>query len=434
MPRLIRLLTMSLVTGAVATPAVHAASEPEIIVVVKAGDHDELRRLIADGTPVDARHGDGATALHWAAYRGDRVATDLLIEAGATVDVANDLGATPLWLAASGEDAAIVQRLLESGADPSRTLRMGETALMAAARAGQTDAVRWLLAHGAEVDARERERGQTALMWAAAERHADVVRLLTAHGADVHARSRVWVQLENTAGNTNGSGNFEMRHGGSTALLFVARNGDLETARALLEAGADVQDTAASGTSALVVAAHSGHADLARLLLGEGADPDADEGGYTALHAAVLRSEVGLVSALLEHGGGRRRRRPTGDPGAAVQCRLQPATSGGRSERALARREVRRAPDPASTDRARGQSVDHAVQRRVGAAGRHGDAADLSGEPSQSGGRPASESRRGRSKRPWRWSVCCSIGASTSMPRTTAVTRPCTTRCDEGSA
>ena len=306
MPTVSRFLTVLFLLwiagGAVAPSAVHAASEPEIIQVVKTGDHDALRRLIADGAPVDAAHGDGATALHWAAYRADRLATALLIEAGASVDVANDLGATPLWLAASGQDADIVRQLLQAGADPRRTLKRGETPLMAAARAGQAQAVRQLLAHGADVDAREHERGQTALMWAAAQRHADVVRLLTAHGADVQATSRVWRQLENTAGNTNGSGNFEMRHGGSSALLFVARNGDVETARALIEAGADINDTAASGTSALVVAAHSGHADLARFLLDEGADPDAADGGYTALHAAVLRSEVELVEALLEHG------------------------------------------------------------------------------------------------------------------------------------
>ena len=261
-----------------------------------------MRSLITGETDLDAPQGDGATALHWAAHRSDLAATELLIEAGADVNAANALGATPLWLAAKNGDASIVERLLDAGADPDVSLRMGETPLMSAARSGGLAVVEMLLDRGADVNAAERERGQTALMWAAAQQHAGVVRLLAERGADLHARTRVWEQLENTAGNTNTSGNFRMRHGGSTALLFAARNGDLATARALVEAGADVDDTAAAGTSALVIAAHSGHGPLAVYLLEQGADPNAADAGYTALLAATLRSQAELAAALLAHG------------------------------------------------------------------------------------------------------------------------------------
>ncbi|GIS97962.1 MAG: hypothetical protein CM1200mP25_1990 [Acidobacteriota bacterium] len=110
----------------------------------------------------------------------------------------------------------------------------------------------------------------------------------------------MWHQLENTAGNTNPVGNFKMAHGGSTPLLFAARAGDVETARALVEGGANPNDLAAAGTSALVIAAHSGHGALATYLLRQGADPNASDAGYTALHAATLRSQVDLVNSLLE--------------------------------------------------------------------------------------------------------------------------------------
>ena len=286
-----------------ATPVLaRAQAEPDLTAAVRAGDAARVRALIAAGAGVNVPQGDGATALHWAAHRNDAATAALLIAAGADVDAANALGATPLWLAAANGSAPIVARLLEAGADPDVTLRMGETPLMAAARGGSRPVVDLLLAHGADPNAAERERGQTALMWAAAQGHAGVVRLLARHGAGVHARSRVWHQLENTAGNTNTSGNFRMAHGGSTPLLFVARNGDVETARALLEAGADVNDDAAAGTSALVIAAHSGHGPLATWLLENGADPNAADAGYTALHAAVLRSEAALAEALLDHG------------------------------------------------------------------------------------------------------------------------------------
>jgi ankyrin repeat protein len=272
-----------------------------IIEAVKTGNIDVARRLLADGADVDAQQGDGATALHWAAHRNDLETANMLIDAGATVGASNELGATPLWLAAINGDAVMVGRLLDAGAEADAALQMGETPLMTAARGGDLDTVELLLEHGADVNAAEHERRQTALMWAVAQRHPAVVRLLIAHGADVHARTATWDQLENTAGNTNPTGNFRMEHGGSTPLLFAARQGDVETARALIEAGANVNDTAAAGTSVLVIAAHSGHGPLATYLLEQGADPNAAGAGYTALHAAVLRSEVDLVDALLGH-------------------------------------------------------------------------------------------------------------------------------------
>ena len=282
------------------TPA--AATAPELLDAARVGDTATVRALIDAGARVDAAHGDGATALHWAAHRDDLEAAGLLIEAGADVNAANALGATPLWLAAKNGSAPMVERLLEAGANPNVSLRMGETPLMSAARSGSAAAVELLLAHDADVNAAERERGQTALMWGAAQQHPEVVRLLVDRGADLHARTRVWDQLENTAGNTNTSGNFRMAHGGSTALLFAARNGDVDTSRVLVEAGADVNDTAAAGTSALVLAAHSGHGPIGIYLLEQGADPNAADAGYTALHAAVLRGQIDLADALLARG------------------------------------------------------------------------------------------------------------------------------------
>ena len=279
-----------------------AQSSPALIEAVKVGDLEATRKLVAAGAEVNTPQGDGATAIHWAAHRNDLDALTLLIEAGADVNAANELGATALWLAAINGSAAITKRLLQAGANPNTPLKMGETPLMTAARSGSPQTVAELLAQGADVNAVEHERGQSALSWAVAQQHTDVARLLINHGADLHLRTQVWFQLENTAGNTNPSGNFKMAHGGSTPLLFAARNGDIETARMLIDAGADVQNTDASGASALVIAAHSGHGPLGIFLLEQGANANASGAGYTALHAAVLRSQVELVQSLLDHG------------------------------------------------------------------------------------------------------------------------------------
>ena len=135
--------------------------------------------------------------------------------------------------------------LLDARANPNTSLQMGETPLMSAARSGDLESVALLIERGADVNASEQEKSQTALMWAVAQGHADVVQLLIDNSADLNARSSVWYQLENTAGNTNPSGNFRMAHGGSSPIMFAARVGDIETAQVLLEAGADIDDSAA---------------------------------------------------------------------------------------------------------------------------------------------------------------------------------------------
>jgi ankyrin repeat protein len=100
-------------------------------------------------------------------------------------------------------------------------------------------------------------------MWAAAEDNAAAIRVLVEAGADLHA--------------TSGGGAF-------TPLLFAVRGGHIEVARALLDAGADVNGRLPDGMSALVLAVYNAHYELGAFLLDRGADPNADDQGWTALH------------------------------------------------------------------------------------------------------------------------------------------------------
>ena len=286
-------------TGATATGA--PADQP-LADAAQRADWSVVRTLIEEGADVTARQGDGATALHWAAYWGEIESADLLIRAGADVNAANDLGVTPLWAAAENGSAAMVRRLLDAGADPDAPLLSGETPLMTAARVGAVDVARQLLEASADT-AVTGGRGQTALMWAVAQRHPAVVEALLAHGAAVDARSDVWTEVvKTTAEPWNPEYVAEIPQGGYTPVLFAARVGDLASAKLLVAAGADVDDQPPYGTSATVVAAHSGHRDVAVFLLEQGANPNAADAGYTALHAAILHKDAALVRALLDHG------------------------------------------------------------------------------------------------------------------------------------
>jgi ankyrin repeat protein len=281
-----------------------APSDLRLIQAVKSQDAESVRALLKQHVDLKAAQGDGTTALHWAADLDNLNIADILIRAGAPVNAANDLGATPLYLACRNRSAPMVDRLLAAGADANAKLIKGETALMTCARTGESKAVKALLVHGADAKAKEPEHDQTALMWAAAQSHPEAVGMLIEFGADVRARSRIYSQTvvgEQTQRAGREELNYNVQRGGMTPLLFAARNGDAESARLLLAAGADANDSLPDGTSALVLAAHSGRGNVAIALLEKGANPNAMEGGYAALHAAVLRSDLNLVKALLAH-------------------------------------------------------------------------------------------------------------------------------------
>ncbi len=283
------------------TIGVAFGADQPLAAAARHADWGVVRALVEQGADVTVRQGDGATALHWAAYWDEVELADLLIRAGADVNAANDLGVTPLWAAAENRSAAMVRRLLEAGANPNALLLSGETPLMTAARVGAVEVARELLEAGADVAATG-GRSQTALMWAVAQRHPAVVEALLEHGAAVDARSDVWTEVvKTTAEPWNPEYVAEIPQGGYTPLLFAARVGDLASAKLLVEAGADVNDQPPYGTSATVVAAHSGHRDVAVFLLEQGADPNAADAGYTALHAAILHKDAKLVRALLDH-------------------------------------------------------------------------------------------------------------------------------------
>ncbi len=302
----------------------------------------ELKRLIVARADVNQPQSDDTTALHWAAYHGDTAAASALLRAKAKPDARTGTGMTPLAMAAEAGDEEMVRLLLKARADPNLTLANGETPLMMAARNGNVAVIEQLLSRGAQIDATEKLRGTTALMWAAANGNTDAVRFLLKKGADIDARSATtdpgrkpyladasrsrlqeFIEQRGQGGQVVEQANLDAearaaakrrvekevaatkaavsrfppappepddkkKWGGLTPLIFATREGSLETVKALLDAGADINQTSEYGWTALLVATQNRFYRLGAFLLERGADPNiANIGGWNPLYIAT---------------------------------------------------------------------------------------------------------------------------------------------------
>jgi ankyrin repeat protein len=186
------LATLATMTTLFVPAVLHASGPSPVADAAMHGDKEGVRLLLKQAVDVDAAQGDGMTALHWAAMRGDAEMAQMLMYAGANIKATTRIGAyTPIFLASQNGHAAVIEALLRAGADPKSADAGGATPLMVAAASGHIDAVKTILDHGADVNAKEAVRGETAVMFAAASNRAEVIDLLVQHGADLAQATKV---------------------------------------------------------------------------------------------------------------------------------------------------------------------------------------------------------------------------------------------------
>jgi ankyrin repeat protein len=321
--------------------ATGAAAESLVADAVMKRDVTALRALLQKKADVNAVQVDGSTALHWAVYHDNLQAADLLIAAGANVKAVTREGVTPLAMATLYGSVPMVERLLKAGADAKELGPNGETMLMFAARNGNPRLVQLFVAAGVDVNAAEKLRKTTALMWAAEQHHPEAVQALLKAGANPALKSggaglprnymanrvnqqsvqeaqerrkraaaagRTYeqqIQVERAAplrpafdqvqqpppdddsevvvAGLVGSGG-----GGLSALHLAAREGDIESAKALLDGAADVNQVTEYAWTPLLTAINNRNYALASMLMDRGADPNiANKGGWTPLYIAT---------------------------------------------------------------------------------------------------------------------------------------------------
>lgn len=332
---------------------------------VKKGNLAGVKALLEKGASPNAFNSKGTRALTIAAYKGSVDITKLLLDKGANPNLHRSDGLSTLRAGIASRNKDIYELLRKYKADfspqekakkidklvftdPLRLLVLENTKsspLVWAGNVGNLEEVRSLIKSGADLNAKN-TLGYSALLMASERGHSDVAKALIEAGADVNTARDDGVNplfLEAQRGNIElvkllvskgakvNSVVGEMRY---TPLYVsidrpIIKHEHIETAKFLIERGADVNAQTEYGSTPLIEASQRGLDDVVTLLLARGADvhvtrkllnisyedlrakkkpdktlEDSDyaEFGDLALHYAVRGGYTNITKALLTSG------------------------------------------------------------------------------------------------------------------------------------
>jgi ankyrin repeat protein len=252
---------------------------PFLLQVIANEEWGVARQFIAAGADPRATNRYGWTSWMMAVYMDNETMAQELVEAGAIPGIRLPIRMVKAALAG---DRKTVENCIGSGADVDYQDMDGDTALALAAVQGHADLALWLLQQGADITLRDK-KDRTLLTRAAGYARMDVFEAILARDADVNPDSPL------------------------TPLSHAIVQGRLDTARRLLDAGADLDAPADYNRfrqyTPLMWAAHLGNAEMASLLIDAGADLDIRGGeGNTALLITVERSARKVFRILVDAG------------------------------------------------------------------------------------------------------------------------------------
>ena len=236
----------------------------------------ELEKLSLEN--VDANYKCGRrrsiTALHFAAYYGHEGTFRKLLKKGADPLAKDHKGWTVLYAAAEGGNAEIVRILLERVVDPMAKDAEGYDVLSYAVGGGDAETVRVLLENGGDP-------------WNAAS-------ILGYINDNRHPNPDVVFQLLSKAADMS---SYHKR----TFLQWAVENDSVETARLLVEKGADPMLEDTKGKTVLNMALARGNTEMVRFLLGKVANLPAYD-AQTSMFLAIWSNNAEAVRLVVETG------------------------------------------------------------------------------------------------------------------------------------
>ena len=260
---------------------------------------ETLHAIIKHSADVDATNKDGETALMIACLEKNVDAINVLLDANANPNFADTIGYTCLHCAAKAlHNRETLQAIIDHGADVNATSKNGKTALMIACLKENEDAIDILLNAGANPRSAD-TTGYTCLHYAMHVFPKETLKTLIDHGADVNATTKdgktalliACMKRNEHAINVflNADANPSTADATGDTCLHYAVSGScsIETLRAIIHHGADVNAINKDCQTVLMIACLMRNVDTINVLLNASANPrSVDTTGDTCLHCA----------------------------------------------------------------------------------------------------------------------------------------------------
>ncbi|CAH1101713.1 unnamed protein product [Psylliodes chrysocephalus] len=263
-----------------------------------------INTLLQKGEKVDVTTNDNYTALHIAVESCKPAVVETLLGYGADVHVrGGKLKETALHIAArvkDGEKCALM--LLKSGAGPNLATHDGQTPVHVAAKYGNLETLLLLLEDGGDPQYKNK-KGETPLHLAARGCQTEVARHLINFVKDKKGDDKASSYVN------------EVNENDESALHYVCTvtkdevdvpNSDRETAKILLENGADIKLMTSKHESVFHYVAVAGNNDVVMEMISHMSPTDAQKAlnrqndhGWTPLLIAARKGHIDLVNNLL---------------------------------------------------------------------------------------------------------------------------------------
>lgn len=273
----------------------NSADQEGITALMYAARKDEaqvIQALIQAGADVNLKDATGWTALMFAIKKNNIQSANVLLENGATANYEDSAGWSALNLAAVDGHAPIVELLLKHGVDAKATTQTGKTALMFAAKNGDVATIQLLLDHQADITAQDKY-GANAFMYAARKGNAPALQTL----------SKYIDQLDSASASREAIINLVDKEEW-TALTWAVKKSQVEAAKVLIEAGADVDHRDGQDQPILHYAVNNGNEAMVQLLLDHHVNVKAkDKYGLTALVYALKGQHTAIAKMIKAAGG-----------------------------------------------------------------------------------------------------------------------------------
>jgi len=303
------------------------SGETLVMLSARSGNADAVRLLLEAGADVNAKEPlRGTTALMWAAVQRHPAAVKALLDGGADVAAKSGAAGLPRNYMSQKVNVANVETAMNRWREAVKNNRTYEQQLAFEEANGKK--VQRLLPDFAKDDLASIARfaAQAASQFGAGidQILEFIVPQLETNGRNVDEFNKLFreqqAEAQAAANDTDivVAGLVGRGGGGLTAMTFAAREGDLESTKLLVAAGADINQTTEYGWTPLLTATNNRHYQLATWLVEHGANVNLqNRGGWTPLYLATDNrnieggdypvakpdmNDLDFIRGLLDHG------------------------------------------------------------------------------------------------------------------------------------